>query len=87
MQYNRQSDDHQKEKQTVKNEQLEVCRVWEEGRRTSQSGSLTKQTPSRTAAMSPVLTAILAPCSRRLCSPRGAEGRGSCCALTGEQEW
>lgn len=71
-----------REAKAVRNEQLEVCRVWDDGRRIPQSGSLTKQTPSHIAALSPVPTAIAAPCSCRLRSPGGA-GHRSCCALTG----
>lgn len=42
----------------VRNEQLEWC-----GRSISYGGSLTKQTPSHIAALSPVPPAVSAPCS------------------------
>lgn len=76
-----------REVKTVRNEQLEVRMVWEKGGRISQSGSLTNQTPSHIAALSPVPTAIAVPWSHRLSSPSGAEGHGTCYALTGVQEW
>lgn len=47
-----------REMKTMRNEQLEVCVVWEEGRSISQSGSLTKQMPSHAAALPPVPNAI-----------------------------
>lgn len=59
-----------RETKTVRNEQLEVCRVWEEGRRISWSESLTKQMPCHSAALSPVPPATAAPCSCRLHSPK-----------------
>lgn len=72
----------EREAKTVRNEQLEVCGVWEEGRRISRSGSLTKQTPSHTAARSSVPAAIAAPFSHGLRSRGRAEGVRTCCALT-----
>lgn len=50
-----------REAKTVRNEQLDAGMVWEEGRRISKSGSLTKQMTSYTAALSPSQLTLLYP--------------------------
>lgn len=48
----------QRESKAGRNEQLQVCRVWDEGGRISPGGSLTKQMPCHTAALSPGLVTL-----------------------------
>lgn len=58
-----------REAKTVRNEQLELRMVWEKGGRISQSWSLTNQTPSHIAALSPDPTGSAPPVVQKVMGP------------------